>query len=164
MSALATQELSLEEAITQLINLGEKDPLTIARKLADLHGGNWVAEQLAARWEDILAEIARQRLGNERRASVHALSERGAKVTKREAVLASVFIPSKGWIVLGEATREDLAEREAYMRRLAGGLYLWADWFGDLRELLEAQGVEKVRQLRGALPPLPPKGELGAGP
>lgn len=39
MSALeALRPVSLEEAIGQLINVGERDPLTIARRLADLYG------------------------------------------------------------------------------------------------------------------------------
>jgi hypothetical protein len=154
--------LSLESAIEQLIKLGEKDPLTIARRLADLHGGDWVARELASHWEEILAEIARQKLGNERRASIVSIGDRSkaGRVTKRDAVLASLFLPSKGYIVLGDATLEDLAEAEGYRRRLASGLNLWADWYRDTRELCETQGVDRVRDLRGSLPPLPPKGEL----
>jgi len=42
--------MSLEDAIAQQINLGQRDPLTIADKCANLYGGDWVAEQLAANW------------------------------------------------------------------------------------------------------------------
>ncbi|MEA2387029.1 MAG: hypothetical protein QOJ22_1203, partial [Thermoleophilaceae bacterium] len=54
---------SLEAAIRQLIELGFKDPLTIARRLESTHEPGWLAAQLAMLSEDLIAEIARKQLG-----------------------------------------------------------------------------------------------------
>lgn len=163
MTVLAETTLSLEAAIEQLINLGENDPVTIAQKLAHQHGGDWVARELAAHWEDILAEIARQRLGSLRRSAIETIGVRARQgsVTKREAVLATLYVPKVGYIKLGDATTDDLLEAAAYRRRLANGLIRWSDWLESLAALLSEQGVGRVRELRGALPDLP-AGELGA--
>jgi hypothetical protein len=150
--------MSLEDAIAQQINLGQRDPLTIADKCANLYGGDWVAEQLAANWKEILAEIARQKLGNERRSAIHSigdLAREKAKPAKRDLLLTTLFIPSRGYIALGEATDEDLGEAAGYRRRLAGGLIRWADWYDDVRTQLLTQNVLRVRELRGQLPALP---------
>lgn len=164
MSVLPAQRLSLEEAIAQQINLGHNDPLTIARKCADLYGTDWVAEELASHWQEILAEIARQKLGNERRAAIVTLATRAreGKVSKREAVISSLFVPGKGWISFGDATADDLVARESYLRRLADGLNRWADYYAAVRAELETQGVARVRDLKGALPDLP-AAEIEAG-
>lgn len=163
--AVALATFSLDQAVAQLISLGEKDPLTIARKLEHRHGHEWVAAQLAERWEEILAEIARQRLGSERRGAIVSLSaqarEQGGKLTKRDAVLTSVFIPGAGYIRLGDLTVAQVAEREAYLRRLAHGIDRWASWFAALGGQMVAQGVERVKDLRGPLPELP-AGELAS--
>jgi len=66
-----------------------------------------------------------------------------------------LFIPSRGYIALGEATDEDLGEAAGYRRRLAGGLIRWADWYDDVRTQLLTQNVLRVRELRGQLPALP---------
>lgn len=166
MTELATQTPSLEDAIRQMINLGENDPITIARKCADLHGGTWVAEQLAAHWEEILAEIARQQIGNERRAAIVSVgglrARKGRSIAKRNVLLATMFIPSKGYIALGDATVADLEEAASYRQRMADGLVRWATYYGDLADRLKAQGVDKVSRLKGELPPLPQeRTELG---
>lgn len=161
MNALPEQRLSLEDAINQLISLGESDPLTIARRLPDLHGYEWVALELAAHAEDILAEIARQRLGSVRRNMIVSISERAKQgsVTKREAVLATLYVPKVGYVKLGEATADDLLAAAFYRRRLAQGLVRWSDWLESLAAQVREQGVSRVRELRGPLPDLP-AGEL----
>ncbi len=149
---------SLDSAIAQLLNLGERDPLTIARKLLDLRGGDWIADQLAAHWEEIITEIARQRIGSERRSTITSLSEfarKGKSAPKREVVLLTIYTPSRGYIAIGDATDADLAEAATLRRKLAEGLFRWADYFDALREQLQAQGVQRVRDLKGSLPELP---------
>lgn len=157
----------MEQAIQQMINLGVKDPLEGARKCVDLYGVRWVAEELAANWEPFIAEAFRQALGNQRRAAIVSIGDRarrGGKVAKREAVLCSMFIPSKGYIALGDATAEDLAEAAAYRRKMADGLHRWADFYESVQALVVDQGVARVRDVRGSLPELPSggRGELSA--
>lgn len=151
------REPSLEDAIEQLINLGESDPITITRRLANLHGGDWIARELASHWEEIIAEIARQKLGQQRRAAVLTIGARSRQgaVSKKEAVLTTLFVPRLGYIKLGEATAQDLLEAAAYRRRLAVGLLRWSDWLESLAAMISEQAVEKVKELKGSLPDLP---------
>jgi len=60
---------SLEDAIAQQINLGIKDPLEIARNIEKLYGTAWMGEQLVAYAEDLVAGMARMRLGATRRSA-----------------------------------------------------------------------------------------------
>lgn len=154
-----SNQQTLDEAIASLINLGEKDPLTIARKLVERFGGQWMAEQLAARWEEIVAEIARQRLGSERRSAVVSLTstarDRHGKVAKRDVLLTSLYVPGKMYVRFGDATADDVTAAQAYRVRLANGLIRWADWLGSVRTLMDSQGAAVVKQIRGPLPELP---------
>lgn len=146
--------MSLEEAIAQQITLGVKDPLEIARNLEALYGAEWVAEELASHREEILAEIARQALGRERRAAILPAVVRERK-TKRQTMLAPIFIPGVGWKSLGDCTADDLAAREQFYLRAAGAMVRMASWCRDCIEAMRAQGVEKLGKLRGPLPELP---------
>src|SRR5688500_16738878 len=108
--AVQPQTLDLMEAILQLVNLGEKDPLTIYRKLEERHGTEWLATALFQYRGQIIPEIARHVLGNERRQAVETIatvarSER--KVSKREVKLAAVFVPGEGYKKVGELTADD---------------------------------------------------------
>ncbi len=152
------QDVSLEEAIQQQIGLGYRDPLEIADKCADLYGGDWVGEQLAANWRDIFAEIARQKIGNERRAAVVSISNiarENRKPSKRELMLTTLFVPKVGYVAFGDATAEDFAAASQYRRRLADGLLRWADYFDEWRALLATQNVKRAKDARGPLPELP---------
>jgi len=42
-----TAVVTLEEAIAQMVNLGESDPLTIARKIEARFGEEWTRDQAA---------------------------------------------------------------------------------------------------------------------
>ncbi len=146
--------MTLEEAIVQLIELGEKDPLDIARKLEHRHGLEWLSEELVSHREEIAAEFARQVLGRRRRASALPAVIEGT-TTKREVMLASIFIPGEGWKALGDCTAEDLAAREQFYLKAAGSMVRWASWCRDCIEQMRDQGVEKLGRLKGPLPQLP---------
>lgn len=154
------RSLDLRDAISQMINLGETDPITITRKLAELRGGNWIAEQLAAHWEEIIAEIARQALGSQRRAAVESIGNlarkaRGTHVAKRDVMLATVWVPGKMYVKIGDASPEDLRAAAEYRRRLAEGLVRHAEWCDDLAARMEAAGAKRGRDYKGRLPELP---------
>lgn len=155
-------DLTLEDAISQVIDAGASDPYEIYRELNRRHGADWIVRRLTENAEEIVCDFARQRLGVERRSAISALRPTNERrpVTKREAIETSLFIPSKGWILLGDATSDDLAEAVQYRRKMAATLTLWADWFEELRDRLRAQGADRVRDLRGSLPPLPSSEQL----
>lgn len=169
MNALpAETPVHLRDAITREINMGEKDPLTIARNLARNYGVDWIAVELAQNWEEIIAEIARKMLGDARRSSVVSLSgyarqqsaeqKRTGKrpdVGKRPILIQSIFVPKRGYIAVGDATIEDLAAVSALRRKLADGVYRWANWFDSVRASMVEQKVLRVRELKGQLPALP---------
>lgn len=149
--------MTLEAAIAQLIELGENDPLDIARKLEHRHGLDWLTGELASHREEIVAEIARQVLGRRRRsAALPAVIEQTG--TKREIMLAPIFIPGEGWKSLGDCTAADLVAREQFYLKAAGAMVRWASWCRECVEAMRAQGVTKLGKLTGPLPQLPEAG------
>jgi hypothetical protein len=76
-------------------------------------------------------------------------------VTKRETMLSPIFIPGSGWKSLGECTIDDLAAREQFYVKAAGAMLRWAGWCRDVITLMDDQGVDQVRRLKGQLPELP---------
>jgi hypothetical protein len=147
--------MSLDEAIAQQIGLGVKDPLEIARKLEALHGADWMTAELAAHREAIVSEIARQWLGRERRAATLPAVLSGERKTKRETMLAPLFIPGEGWKSLGECTESDFEAREQFYVRAAGSMLRWASWCRACIDAMRNQHVETFGRLKGPLPELP---------
>lgn len=138
----------------QLIELGEKDPLLIARKIEAQQGRDWLAEQLAAYAEQLVAEIARQRLGSLRRSAQIALRP-GDEVAQSELKLRSFWIPSQGWKRAADVTAEDLLERAAWNERFASAVMVQAKWCRDVAQLLIDQGARTLGRFKGDLPALP---------
>ena len=148
------EKISLDAAISQLIELGEKDPIEIARKLEKRHGIDWLTRELSAHAEEIVSEIARQHLGRRRRAaSLPSVIESSG--TTRETMLSPIFIPGVGWKSLGDCTTDDLAAREQFYLKAAGAMVRWASWCRECIEEMRVQGVSKLSQLKGQLPELP---------
>lgn len=59
--------MTLESAITGLVDMGEKDPLTIVAKLEKTYGAEWLAAEVATHASDFVAALARQIIGAQRR-------------------------------------------------------------------------------------------------
>lgn len=144
---------SLEEAIAQLIGLGESDPLDIARKLEHRHGAEWLNAELAAHREEIVAEIVRRKLGQRRRTAIGSLS-RVNTASRRDLMLSPVFLLGHGWVKLGDSTAEEFDRAAATYRKGAAALTRYADWFEANAALIRSQGVTKFKQVRGAIPVL----------
>lgn len=147
--------MTLEEAIEQIVKLGEKDPLEIARKVIRRYDEKWLAAELVGHGEEIVAEIARQRLGHNRRSSVAALpAVLTGKKPKREIMLASIFIPGVGHKALGDCTAADHAAREQFYLNISDSALRWAAYHGEWKAAILAQGVERTSQVKGPLPEL----------
>lgn len=146
--------MNLEEAIGQLITLGEKDPLTIVEKLVHRHGKEWLDEQATLYAADFAADMARRVLGAQRRHSEVALRP-GDQVTSAELKVRSYWVPEQGWKPAKDLTATDLRARAAFYERLSHGALQRAAWCREVAALMESEGAEKLGKLKAALPPLP---------
>ena len=146
--------MNLEEAIAQLIGLGEKDPLVIARKIEERQGHAWLVEQLSAYAEDLVAELARQRLGSRRRTAEVAIRP-GDPITSAEMKIATTFIPGVGWKKYADLTADDLDVRASMYDRLATAMGVRSAWCREVAGLMRAEGVRTLGKLKADLPVLP---------
>lgn len=149
--------LDLDAAIEQLIVLGEKDPLTIARKLEKRHGKAWVVAELSARREDLIAEIARHAVGRDRRHRESALTlvaSSDKAMVDAEVKVAEIWIPGCGYKRIGECTAAEMRDRREMNFAFARGLIVRGAWCGDVADQMEAEGVAFVGGL-SKLPPFP---------
>lgn len=152
--------MTLDEAIAQQIELGQKDPLEIARQVEKLHGSEWLAAELSAHAEQLVAQIARQRLGSIRRSAEVALRP-GDDMSQQEMKIAKVWVPEQGWKVAADLTADDLLTKAAWYERLSGAAMQRASWCREVADMIVADGVAKLGRLKRPLPPLP-AGELEA--
>jgi len=145
--------MHLDDAIEQLVVIGYRDPLDIARKIIDLHGEEWVNKELEGLAEDIISNLARQKLGNIRRSAEIALSP-GDYVAEGRMKVAKFWVPGYGYKQVAELTAEDLvakADWYAVFRRAAHRREIWCR---ETAALIRAEGVVTVGQLEAPLPAL----------
>lgn len=153
--------MTLEEAIHNLIGTGEKDPLTIARKISERYDVKWLAQELVEHSEDIVAQFAREALGKQRRSAEVALRT-GDQVATSELKLRSYWVPEIGYKPAHELTAKDLRARALWYDGLATSAARRADWCRQVAEMMDAEGVETLATLKASLPPLPEERELAA--
>jgi hypothetical protein len=155
---------SLEGAVRQLIELGFKDPLEIARRLERMHDPDWLTAQLAMLSEDLIAEMARKQLGQRRRGFEVALRP-GQPLAQTKMKLVGFWIPAAdgtpSWKAAGEITPEDLDRRAAWYESFAIGVLRRAQWCRQVAAMMRQEGVPVLAQLRAELPPLPEPEEAG---
>lgn len=145
--------MNLEEAIQQLINVGEKDPLEIARKIGKKYDSKWLAAELTAHAEDIISGIARQRLGAMRRSAELALQP-GNDNSQNQLRVAKAWIPGVGWKSASDLTADDLRARAEWYDGLVRASARRAEWCREVAGLMEAEGVETLGKLKAQLPAL----------
>lgn len=155
--------MTLDEAIAQLVSVGIRDPLTIARKLEEQYGDEWVTAELVARAEDILTEYARRYVSAERRSNVVALRTRDIRA-QSEIMTKYLWYPGEHgyteWKRIADFTAEDWDRRAAFMEQQAVGVLKGAMWCRQNAKLVRDAGVETTGQLTVDLPPLPDAGDL----
>lgn len=153
--------MTLDEAIQQMINLGETDPRTIAEKLPERHDEAWLAAELLALSANVIEERARHRISAARRQSQIALRP-GDQVSSAEMKARTQWIPNEGWIRVSDLTAAHLRALAEWYRRLAGAAMQRVGWCLEVVELMEAEGVQKLGKLKAALPALPELEEVTA--
>lgn len=146
--------MTLEEAIQQQVNLGLKDPLTIARKVIERSDKHWLASELSSLAEEIIAERARQRLGAFRRSAEVALRI-GDHSTRADMRLAKFWVPGEGWKKAADATAEDLRKRAAFYEKFASAAMRRSSWCREVAALMDAEGAPTLAKLKAELPALP---------
>ena len=146
--------MHLDDAIEQLVVLGERDPLDIARKIIDRNGEDWVSKELLDLAEDIIAIYARAKLGARRRSAEVALYP-GDYVSEGRMKTAKFWVPGFGWKVFADATAEDLRLKSAWIANFRNALARRELWYLQVADLLEEQDVVTVGQLDVPLPALP---------
>lgn len=144
----------LERAIEQLVNLGEKDPLSIARKLINRYGETWARLEVAARAEEVISDLARKKLGANRRSAEIALRP-GDEISQGNMRIAKAWIPGVGWKVAAELTISDCIRKSNFYSVLEYAARRRADWYREVAALMEAEGAETLGKLKADLPALP---------
>lgn len=151
--------MHLDDALEQLVIIGERDPIDIARKIIDRNGEDWVSRELLALAEDIIAQFARQKLGSVRRSAEIALHP-GDYVSEGRMKEAKFWVPGSGWKQVADLTAEDLRTKATWyatFRRAAARREIWCL---ETADLIDAQGVVTVGQLEVPLPALPEDDEV----
>lgn len=158
MTETLLEGMTLELAIQQMINLGERDPLDIAKKLEIRYGVNWVNEQLALYSEDILATFARERLNTLRRTSELALRP-GDAHSQAEIMIRKFWVPGEGWKQAGELTISDLEARAGWYDKFAFAAMRRAAWLREVANMMREDNVSFLKELERELPALPENAE-----
>jgi hypothetical protein len=164
--------MNLEEAISQMIELGEKNPLKGAQRLEKEQGHEWIVQQLDSYAEDLIAELFRQRLGSRRRSAEIAIRP-GDPMTSAIMKTQNFWVPGYGYKTAKDVTIEDLELRVQMYWRYIAGMKARADWCLEVVVLMKAEGAETLGKLKADLPVLPTREddavdpgdirELGAG-
>jgi hypothetical protein len=146
---------------------------TSLRELANLVEAATPKQQLREFYQEALPEVIREVMAQDRNANrkgfsggqVSAMrpvrsgksvkSSRMADISENNAwrrrLDDRLGIPGKGYIRLGECTVIDLREYAKSLRSTGDAMYASAADYDHMADLLEAQGVEYVRDLREAV-------------
>lgn len=146
--------MTLQEAIEQAINLGEKDPRAIAATLRKRYDDKWLASELMQIADDVISGEARKILSGERRSS-QSLGKIGS-LPKRDLMLQAAWLPGLGWIEFGKFTTANFETLALQYRKGAAALSRYAEWCEASAALMREQEVAEFRQVKGQLPALPP--------
>lgn len=150
------QPMTLERAIEREINLGQKDPHEVYDRLEKALGGEELVRLAAPHIPDLVSEMARQRISQQRRQAVAKISN--ATIGDPEIMLRSLWVPSDdGKIVykrIADMDATDFEDRAAYLERLVVGISRHAQWCRDVAQVIRKQKVGKAGDLK-RLPELP---------
>lgn len=139
--------MTLEEAIRQLINLGENDPHTIVEKLKKRHGKAWLLEQTAFLAEDVAEDIARHMIGRGRRDHEKVPPQ----VVGNPGLLGQTkWLPSGGYKRITDLTADDCRAIAAHYAMLEQSARWRKDAYTEAADTIEAAGVATVGDLDGA--------------
>lgn len=152
--------MHLDDAVQQLVILGERDPITIARNIIERNGEEWISTELYSMAEDLIAQMARTRLGNARRSAEVALRP-GDYVAESRMKIAKMWIPGFGYKRVSELTAADLRAKASWYGAARQAVYKREVWCLQTAGLLDREGVTTVGELTAPLPALPEDDDMG---
>lgn len=147
--------MTLEGAIQQQIEIGERDPIIIADKIVDLYGRDWMCEQLCEQAEHLVAGIARSRIGSQRRVTQLNLKP-GNPVPQAELKIRSFWVPGKGYVRAADLTSDNLESRAAWNDRFIATVDRHSSWCRQVAAMIRSEGAKNLGRLKAELPALPP--------
>lgn len=152
-------QVDLMEVIDRYVNLGEADPLEIAKKVEREMGEDALSKELLALSQDIIAEFARKKLGSVRRTAEIALRP-GDPQTAANLGIAKAWVPTIGdnpphWKRASELTAGDLRARGRWYERFAISAAQRAIWCMEVADMIDEEGVLTLGELKAPLPSLP---------
>lgn len=140
----------LEQALDLVIEEGERDPLSVARKVIDTHGEHWVLNQLRPHMLEIVAGMARKKIRPLKRTPAPVPIDLSRQLEQR----TRVWIPGVGYKIISDLTAEDLRKKAEGFWRVEGIARRNRNLCLDLIEEMKKQGATRLGQLEGPLPPL----------
>jgi hypothetical protein len=161
----ARDNIDLFDAVEQQLALGVKDPIEVAERIRRLYDDTWLAGQLMAYADDLIADIARHRMGHyraaaERERELLLLEDVGEgrrepprgrrRQRKADLMLASKWVPDEhggGWKRIGDLTVEDCRAIASHYRMLAQANERKAGLYEDYARQMEKEGAAKLSEL-----------------
>jgi len=151
---MTTGGIDLDVAIEQLVRLGERDPLNIARKLIERYGQEWAELEVALRAEGFITALARERLsGARRRAELDLVS--GDEISAGAIKTAKFWIPNQGWKQAAELTSGDLRARANWYHAFVLAARRREAWCREVADLMDREGAAFLGDLQAPIPALP---------
>lgn len=151
----------LETAIEQLVKLGEKDPLSIARKLIAQNGETWARLEVAARAEEFITDLARKKVRSVKPSTaVVPKFMPGREITASQLRIMRVWLPGFGYKIAAELTASDLRKRADFYGVIVNTAHQRESWYREAASLMEAEGAQFLGELKAELPVLPDSEEL----
>lgn len=152
MTELAVS-ITLEEAIEQQINLGQKNPHAVFDQL-ERQFGDELAELARPYIADLVSEMARQKINARRRADVAKITP---GVLDGSIMLRSLWVPAESGITykrIADMTADDFEARAAYLDRMIVGITRHAEWCRLVARKIRRSKVGTAGNLK-SLPALP---------
>lgn len=145
---------TLEQLIDQQITLGHKDPHEFPELLRRALGEE-ILELTAPYIDDFVSEMARHRLGAQRRASIAKITNKSLQ--SADVLIRSLWIPTRHgkleYKAIGEMQADEFEARAAFMDSLVRGIKRHAQWCRDVAAQMRDEGVNTAKEL-SSLPPL----------
>lgn len=143
--------MNLDTAITQQINLGQRDPIEIAKKIEDLYGQDWVKNELLQYSEDFIASMARSRLGAIRNNALHQMTnqrkQRSARVGEANFLGSTKWVYGIGYKKVSDLTVEDCQLIVSHYEMIKRAAETFSEFYSTLISRMLATGAVNLGEL-----------------
>lgn len=157
--------MNLDLAITQQINLGQRDPVEIAQKIEQLYGEEWVRNEMSRYSEDFIASMVRARLGAIRNNAIHAMTtqkkQRSARANEANFLGSTKWVYGEGYKRVSDLTVEDCQKIVTHYEMIRRASETYSDFYTTLISRMIATSSTTIGELANIeeLPVLEPTEE-----